>query len=965
MSILFKENIVKLDFTFKQCDKNVESGVFLTENFEELDKNIATPEVLFALETAKRFDANAVYFRFFEDGRGAIPQIYIYDNTSDRLTQKRREIHKKIWSGSQVPIYIIIGKSNAEVFDARERIKEDEENEAIETIALFGNAIKKFSALGFDDGLFWEEENNKGRFQYKKSVYRDLITGLKNIYNEFQQDSGLDKHIALKLLVQCLLVKYLEEREGGKYFIEKYFRKKYNCNDFCEVIRAGKLLELFDQLSIDFNGRIFELDDKSKAEIQKKLKNKEAQHLAEYLDAKIQNQSYVLWRLYSFSHLPVELISSVYEELLTNSDTASKDIVYTPEMIVSTLVDECMPLRQPQKDFKVIDVSCGSGIFLVKAYKRMIQWWRYERWKTSKQLEKPSLRELKDLLLKNINGVDINKDAIRLTVFSLALAMLDEVDLDPPLWEKLKFPDLVEDNIKEENFFKFITNDPPNDFDLVIGNPPFNLQSVNGKERRTEYFKNIENDFGYKNEIKIPDENPALHFLTKAMQLLKKDALLCLIQPSGPLLYQEDVEFKQAVFSKYNLLQVIDFTKLANVLWGKKNVATAAIFLQNSEPDENDVVHIVAKRTFANVNRLFLEFDHYDFHNVSKGNVINYPFIWKANLLGGGRINSIIERISGIKTFEQFLLDKKDEGWIAREGFIEGKEGNPAKYITGKNFLPTKALDENGIDFTKITKCKITKFDTPSVEEIFTPPHILIKGNIGKEKLIVAFSKDYLVFRAKIIGIHSDQEKSLKDFYNYLESNSDVLRFYIACTSGQFLITRATALIKDDLMIIPYSENSPKLKLSEAEQICVRDVLKFIIPNDTSALMQSSKDNDIKEFSSVFSKSLNSIYKTEDKSFQLSKIIDAGKYYVTQFLYSSNKCEVKIEKKVSLEESIKYLVPIKKENWKSYHIQRVLKIYGKDSIILAKPKQLRYWLPSIALRDADEAFAGYIKARYS
>ena len=132
-------------------------------------------------------------------------------------------------------------------------------------------------------------------------------------------------------------------------------------------------------------------------------------------------------------------------------------------MIVSTLVDECMPLQSPQKDFKLIDVSCGSGIFLVKAYKRIVQWWRYEQWQKTGKLEKPSLPVLKDLLLKSIHGVDIEQDAIRLSIFSLALAILDEVNLDSPTWGELKFPDL-NNNIITKNFFKYVTENPPNDF---------------------------------------------------------------------------------------------------------------------------------------------------------------------------------------------------------------------------------------------------------------------------------------------------------------------------------------------------------------------------------------------------------------------------------------------------------------------------------------------------------------------
>lgn len=89
------------------------------------------------------------------------------------------------------------------------------------------------------------------------------------------------------------------------------------------------------------------------------------------------------------------------------------------------------------------------------------------------------------------------------------------------------------------------------------------------------------------------------------MKLLKAGGILSMIQPSGPLLYQKDLKFKEDVFSTYNLLQVIDFTKLADKLWGKKNVSTAAVFLQKSRPDSEPVLHLIANRTFSNANKLF------------------------------------------------------------------------------------------------------------------------------------------------------------------------------------------------------------------------------------------------------------------------------------------------------------------------------------------------------------------------
>lgn len=959
---LFEQHIIDLNFSLLVSKEK--SGVLLTNNFENMNPDLASPNILFALETAKnKFQADAVYFRHFQDGRSYVPQLYLFDYTHKRISEEdKNKIHIQMWNGYQVPAYIIIEKSSVSIFDSRKRPKEEKNSYAKELLTWTGEAIKDFNAKDFDSGIFWDEQNEKKDFRFEQSATRDLIRGLKEVFRSFLDESGLNRHVALKLLVQSLLIKYLEERDvksASGYFAGTYFKKNFQCSDFCETIRKGKLLNLLDQLAKDFNGKIFEWDKEKEIEEREAIQQSKVQNLADYLDGNIKNNQFVIWRLYSFTHLPVEVISSVYEELLTDS----KDIVYTPEMIVSTLVDECMPLKIPQKDFKIIDVSCGSGIFLVKTYKRIVQWWRYEQWKKTGKLVKPSLSVLKELLLKNIHGVDIEQDAIRLSVFSLALAVLDEVDLDPPTWGKLKFPDLSE-NIITQDFFEFIMSKPNADFDLVIGNPPFNLPSVNGKEpNRTKHFKDLKEKSGYKSEINIPDENPALHFLVQSFKLLKENAMLCLIQPSGPTLYQSDPSFKKELFSQNNLLQVIDFTKLADKLWGAKNVSTVALFMQKSSPDNESVLHLVANRTFSNSNRLFLEFDYYDFHTINKESIITNPYVWKANLVGGGRIAEMLERFSNMPTLGEFIEEKEREfGWTVGEGFIEkGANPKPCDYITGFPYLPSYGFKEGYLDRRKIQQCDIKLFYRKGEKKIYEPPHLLIKENIGSEKLTVSLLKEYLVFRANIIGIHAPEVEieELEKLNAYFYKNNDLLRFIIKATSSQLSISKATVPLKEDFMNLPYPVNQSELKLSNAEYLLINEILNI----KKNLIYESVVEKEIIDYVKVFCKTLNSIYQKE-KSFQLFKIIDAGKFYALHFEYTSEKLTVEHENADDIEEYIEAAMPSRKKNQESTHIQKIIKAYGQDSIILAKPKQLRFWLSSIALRDADDSFADYVKSRY-
>ena len=101
----FERKIQELNFSF--ISEKGTSGVLLTQNYESLSKAISAPDILFALETAKnKFGADAVYFRYFQDSRAAVPQLYIFDYTLKPLSsQEKNRIHRNMWNGYQVPVY--------------------------------------------------------------------------------------------------------------------------------------------------------------------------------------------------------------------------------------------------------------------------------------------------------------------------------------------------------------------------------------------------------------------------------------------------------------------------------------------------------------------------------------------------------------------------------------------------------------------------------------------------------------------------------------------------------------------------------------------------------------------------------------------------------------------------------------------------------------------------------------------
>jgi hypothetical protein len=351
---------------------------------------------------------------------------------------------------------------------------------------------------------------------------------------------------------------------------------------------------------------------------------------------------------------------------------------------------------------------------------------------------------------------------------------------------------------------------------------------------------------------------------------------------------------------------------------------------------------------------------------VSKDAVLNSPYVWKANLIGGGRLGQLLERLSRVRTLDEFLEEKMNHGWEKGEGFIETGDKNLADYITDKDFLPTEFFTEKGIELTSLPKCDIKCFHRPRKKELYTPPHLLIRKILGKNKLITQYSDKYMTFLSDIYSIHAPQEQKheLIEIADYLKESDNLLRFFILATSSRVKILKATSLYDEDILSIPYPKDLNDITLSKADEVILNDSMTYFLnSNSKHILEEETTENEIYIFSDVFCKTLNSIY-LKEKSFQLFKIIDAGKYYALHFEYTSEKLNAKHENAGDIEKYIEAAIPSRKENRESSHIQKIIKAYGQDSIILAKPKQLRYWLPSIALRDADETFADYVKSRY-
>lgn len=949
------------------------------------DKESAEAHIRIALNLAETYNADAVFFRTFpeDNKRSPLSQIYIYRDTSLTLDETYyATIHCRLWNAGVVPLAFIITASQVKILNCRHEPDFDKEHNQpqytpfheLEELVKIDRA---FVAREISAGTLWEDPKFKNNFCLENTAYYKLLSHLKEFRQNVVKQKILSEPTINRILVMAILVKYLDDRRDSadnRVFQKGFFRKFSHAksDDLESLFREkGSCVRLLDHLSEQFNGGIFELNDNEKEE----LEGADLTLIADFLKGDTEpNGQGLFWPLYSFQDLPVELISNIYEEFLATRDKdASKGVVYTPPMLVDFLLDQCLPLRAETLSWKIVDPACGSGVFLVGAFKRLIHCWRM-----ANNWQRPTYVDLQDILKNSIYGFDKEAEAVLITAFSLCVALCEE--LDPlVIWNRLKFDNLQEQNLLAKDFFEVIESGEFDDhFDLVIGNPPFDSRLTTRAAERVD-------SANVKLRGKLPDKQLALLFLEQSFKLARNDATICLIQPAGPLLYNGNAtSFRGYLFNQFAINQVYDFTALEGVLF-KAKVAAAAIVGRNALPSAEKVLHATFRRTRAIKEKLLFELDPYDFHWVTRATIEKNKYAWKANFLGGGRLHRLLGRLfADVTTLGEYLEEKRqNHGWQFGEGYSVGcgsylnklpniselallssqermqlfnlkRTPKLAPWITGKNSLPPDALTRNGIKWESVEPCENMFFQetSSSIKAIFTNPHVVIREKVEGLAIPAAFSNEELVFTNQIVGVHApDTDKEHLKVLAMRLNESKLYGILAILVSGRILVGRSNSLYASDIMALPYPDDMQKIELNFWEKALVEDIDDYLVEfrrdGEKADILSKVDETDLHNFGEMYCNILNPVY----KKFRPLQPIPMGSFICYPFCYGDIP-QIDLPDKNKIISFLEEL--LHKQHSSRLFVHRILRLYDHNVIFMVKPNQKRYWLRSIALRDADE-----------
>lgn len=915
---------------------------------EGYSKRGRPPEEVAIMERAAAYGAHSVFFETSHNERPAIAQAFVFVADGPASDQAFAELHRRLWSWGGVPLIYRRTAGLVQLFRCAHRPDFERNGDIVlrpfRTLDLAATVAADpwWDAERLRNGTLWDDlAVCRQLLSNQQAAQKTLINSVRELHEDLSAKSILPKGLRRRLLILSVLIAYLEAR---KVFEEGFFaRFGGGADQFFEVLANGPaLLELLEKLEDRFNGHVFVLQPQEREVLRTSTQLARFARLIEGRQERGGQLS--LWRRYSFADLPVELISHIYQLFVKDSAVA----VYTPHFVVRLMLGEVLSWerldRLEENDEVIVDGACGSGIFLVEAYKRLVLHWRYRHdWK------RPSEATLKRLLTRRLRGVDVEEGAVELAACSLCLALCDALEPIQIRSSVKLFPPLIGKSIHRSCFFEVREQSMIQEkIGVIVGNPPFTSLLRPGSEQRA--YERYRAKHGA-----LPDKQLAYLFLHESMEMLAPGGVLSMVQQYNFLYNQQSLQFRRRFIEQWDLREVLDFISVRGIF--QKGGADTKVIIVVAEaqrpPADRQILHSTFRRSGRTDAEQGFDIDYYDMHWLPRELPLTNDAVWRADSVGGGRVLAFIDRLRKLTTLGKFA---EERGWDVGEGWIEGKQGKrvAASHITGRPYLNSRYLTEHGVDERGIEASRMKLFKSYYTERRFTPPMLLVRSQSDFHHAI--WERSYLTYSQRIIGFCapiSDSAK-LRKMSRWLDLFKRPLQAYLAATSPRIFTQKSSALSKEDIVTLPYDPTG-QFRLTPHEEMIVADVTGFyrelIRRGEKSAAMTQPALPVLPSFNRVFTDRINGVY--GEKPLQPLPHHTWPGVICQPYVFGGGS--VDWTGALGLKERIGALLAERRGG--GLHITRIARIYDGAYLFLLKPDRLRYWLGSIALRDADETLA--------
>jgi hypothetical protein len=569
------------------------------------------------------------------------------------------------------------------------------------------------------------------------------------------------------------------------------------------------------------------------------------------------------WGDLDFAHIPVGVLSQVYESFSHRADPRTArdtSVHYTPRTIAGLMVEEAFAATKDKASAKVLDSSCGAGIFLVLAFRRLVR----EQWNGD---QRPKTSVIQSILYNQLRGFDISESALRLAALALYITAI-ELNASPRPPQALKFPR----NLRGEVLYRFggdavdakqtfplgslgpeVSNDFEKMFDIVIGNPPWTRlrddkdeadDSADKKTRKspTDELNKAFTAIGKRVLVKRgladlaeryqnPDKNPDLPFLWRAMEWAKEGGVIALAMPARLFGRTSGKGFD----AWRALLQSVEVTGLVNgadlrwsAVWKDVKFPFCVFFARNKKPGRDHRFYYAAPVNEPEPNgqaRFRIDYDAAQPLSVER--VEKQPWIFKTLAFGTWLDADIMAALSSTRnqTLKGFWAAWDEGGGKMGQGYNRSPElaqkpvdflGDLPVFVPPTDALlePVKAKPKTyGELFGKNSEGQ-SSANMPRREELYQSPLVIIAKSPGDDPNAprayvsdrpVAFSQSYYGYSC---AGHPDAE-TLAALIHLL-AHSTLFDYFCLMTSTQSGFDRQMFNKREfDALPFPYVSDLP------------------------------------------------------------------------------------------------------------------------------------------------------------
>ncbi|MBR2109464.1 MAG: Eco57I restriction-modification methylase domain-containing protein [Ruminococcus sp.] len=520
------------------------------------------------------------------------------------------------WSGN-LKISVLTNFTDLYIYDCSIRPREgDDIGVAMIAHYHFDEYVEKFSEIyrllskeSVIDGVFERQyENIQGAIRREPFdlYFLEQIRSWRKTFGEdiLQNNPDIDNE-TLNIFVQRILNRIIFLRICEDRCLENYESLRI-------ITTYQELKALFNSADQKYDSGLFEMLEEDRLTV------------SDSIIIDIFQSLYYPNNSYEFGVIEPYIIGQIYEIFLDEALVIQQDghvkveekpevidsqgAVNTPKNITDIIIEESLkPLyleKNPEdvNGYRIIDICCGSGNFLLSAFEFIINY--YIEYYRLNDLENAlqrgdiyqmpgstnyylSFEKKREILHNSIFGVDIDPLAIEVSKFSLLLKVLEDSSLEeledfiqrthnrilPNLDENIKngnslvdmsyarFNDSVYSDISLMNKLKMFdwNNEFGNrKFDAVVGNPPY-IRVQNMVQYSSEEYAFYKSDISPYTTALAETLDKYYLFIERGLSLLKDNGILGYIVPHKFMNIKSGSELRDLLASGHNVRKILHF----------------------------------------------------------------------------------------------------------------------------------------------------------------------------------------------------------------------------------------------------------------------------------------------------------------------------------------------------------------------------------------------------------------------